>query len=77
MQLFWDDKMEELEEIVAGWIGTLKVAVLEREALVSGEVQRAEQLTESSGRRSVRWKRSLRVQRRSFTQRKRGNKTFL
>ena len=45
--LIVNDKMEELQEIVADWIDTLKAAVEEREAVVAGEVQRTEQAIEN------------------------------
>lgn len=42
-----DGKLEQLQEIVADWLDTLKAAIKEHEAVASDEVQRAEQVIES------------------------------
>src|ERR1043166_1494730 len=42
-----DDKAEEFQRIVSDWIGSFRATVREREAVVSGEVQRAEQVIEN------------------------------
>src|ERR1700730_16648458 len=42
-----NDEMEDLEKIVLDRIGRLKAAVKEGEAVVTGEVQHAEQLIET------------------------------
>src|ERR1043166_7893942 len=39
-------EMEELESMLVDWMGRFKVAVKEREAVVAGEVQHAEEVIE-------------------------------